>query len=185
MLLPITVPSDEYTIMKTSLILTAIGPDKPGLVELLATTLAEHQANWQQSSMSRLAGQFAGILIATADTDRVDSLLTALDGLAQQGLNVSVVTEASGSSAATGTALTLELVGHDKPGIVRDISRALAARNISVEELTTEVVSGSMSAEQLFKAQASLLMPAGADIDDLQDALEAIASDLMVDISLD
>ena len=186
MLLPITVPSDEYTTMKTSLILTAIGPDKPGLVELLATTLAEHRANWQQSSMSRLAGQFAGILIATADTDRVDSLLAALDGLAKQGLSVSVVTEASTANPqASGKALTLELVGHDKPGIVRDISRALAARSISVEELTTEVVSGSMSAEQLFKAQASLLMPADADVDDLQDALEAIASDLMVDISLD
>ncbi|MEH6649664.1 MAG: ACT domain-containing protein [Motiliproteus sp.] len=172
--------------MKTSLILTTIGPDKPGLVELLATTLAEHQANWQQSSMSRLAGQFAGILIATADTNRVDSLLAALDKLSEQGLNVSVITESSASiSPAAGTALTLELVGHDKPGIVRDISRALAARGISVEELTTEVVSGSMSAEQLFKAQASLLMPAGADIDDLQDALEAIASDLMVDITLD
>ncbi len=172
--------------MKTSLILTAIGPDKPGLVELLSTTLAEHSANWQQSSMSRLAGQFAGILIASTDSDRVASLTTALEDLAQQGLSVNVVAEsASGTAKTSGQALTLELIGHDKPGIVRDISRALAARNISVEELTTEVVSGSMSAEQLFKAQASLLIPQDADLDDLQDALEAIASDLMVDITLD
>ncbi|MEH6470694.1 MAG: ACT domain-containing protein [Halopseudomonas sp.] len=173
--------------MKTSLILTVIGPDKPGLVERLSTTLAEHRANWQQSSMSRLAGQFAGILIATTDTDKVESLLKALDGLASQGLNVSVVTE-KGLSAPPqpqGQSLTLELIGHDKPGIVRDISRALAARSISVEELTTEVVSGSMSAELLFKAQASLVVPNDVDLDDLQESLEAIASDLMVDITLD
>jgi glycine cleavage system regulatory protein len=171
--------------MKTSLILTAIGPDKPGLVELLSTTLAEHRANWQQSSMSRLAGQFAGILIASADSDKVEPLVKALSALSTQGLSVSVVTEDKETTTPQGQALTLELIGHDKPGIVRDISRALAARNISVEELNTEVVSGSMSAEQLFKAKASLLVPTDADLDDLQESLEAIASDLMVDISLD
>lgn len=171
--------------MKTSLILTVIGPDKPGLLELLSTTLAEHHANWQQSSMSQLAGQFAGILIASTDTDRVASLLTALDGLAKQGLNISVITESADSAnPISGQALTLDLIGHDKPGIVRDISQALTARNISVESLSTEIVSGSMSAEQLFKAQASLLTPQDTDLDDLQEALEAIASDLMVDISL-
>ena len=171
--------------MKTSLILTAIGPDKPGLVELLSTTLAEHRANWQQSSMSRLAGQFAGILIASVDNDKLDHLLVALDALASKGLSVSVVTETGEAEAPQGQPHTLELIGHDKPGIVRDISRALAALQISVEELETEVVSGSMSAEQLFKARAALLVPDGVDLDDLQDNLEAIASDLMVDITLD
>lgn len=171
--------------MKTSLILTAIGPDKPGLVELLSTTLAEHRANWLQSNMSRLAGQFAGILIASADSERLESLLKALDGLASKGLTVSVVTEnEAAASPERGRALTLELIGHDKPGIVRDISRALAGYQISVEELTTEVVSGSMSAELLFKAEASLRVHEDIDLDDLQESLEAIASDLMVDLTL-
>ncbi len=174
--------------MKTSLILTVIGPDKPGLVELLSTTLAAHRANWQQSSMSRLAGQFAGILIASADSARVASLLKALDELSDKGLSVSVVTEVDTPPEAApqhpDQALTLELIGHDKPGIIRDISRALAGYSISVDELTTEVVSGSMSAEQLFKAQASLRVPDGTDLDDLQESLEAIASDLMVDLTL-
>jgi len=174
--------------MRTSLILTAIGPDKPGLVELLSTTLAEHRANWQQSNMSRLAGQFAGILIASVDTERVDALLKALNDLEGRGLKVSVVTEADNSATApnlySGQTLTLELIGHDKAGIVRDISRALAGFNISVDELTTEVVSGSMSAELLFKAEASLRVPEGTNLDDLQESLEAIASDLMVDLTL-
>ncbi|MFT5720451.1 MAG: glycine cleavage system regulatory protein [Motiliproteus sp.] len=172
--------------MKTSLILTAIGPDKSGLVELLSTTLAEHSANWQQSSMSRLAGQFAGILIASADTDRVEPLLRALNALESKGLSISVVTEAGISAAATppGQTLTLALIGHDKAGIIRDISRALAGHNISVDELATEIVSGTMSAEPLFKAEATLRVPEGTDLDDLQESLEAIASDLMVDLTL-
>ena len=79
---------------------------------------------------------------------------------------------------------TLELIGHDKPGIVREISQALAKRHINVENLTTELISGSMSAELLFKAEAQLLAPDNIDFDDLQSAIEAIASDLMVDITL-
>ena len=170
--------------MKTSLVLTLIGPDKPGLVELLSGTLAEHRANWQESSMSRLAGKFAGILTATVDPDRSDSLLNALQQLEAQGLKVIAEVDHNSSTERLGKEVSLELVGHDKPGIVREISRALAKRNISVERLETEVVSGSMSAEMLFKASADLLVPTDADLDDLQDGLEAIASDLMVDIVL-
>ncbi len=168
--------------MKTSLVLTLIGSDKPGLVELVSRTLAEHHANWQESSMSRLAGKFAGILIASVDSDRVSTLQEALQKLEDQGLKVTAEVD-SDSNDHKGQALSLELIGHDKPGIVREISRALARRNISVEKLDTEVVSGSMSAELLFKAQADLLAPANTDLDELQDGLEAIASDLMVDIS--
>ena len=80
--------------------------------------------------------------------------------------------------------ITLELIGHDKPGIVREISQALSRYNINVERLSTELISGSMSAEELFKAEAELTVPTGVDLDDLQQSLEAIANDLMVDITL-
>lgn len=169
--------------MKTSLVLTLIGPDKPGLVELVSGTLAEHRANWQQSSMSRLAGKFAGILIASVEESHTEALLNALKTLEADGLKVIAEVD-NGANEPKGLSLTLDLIGHDKPGIVREISRALAKRNISVDRLETEVVSGSMSAELLFKAQAELLVPQDSDLDELQDGLEAIASDLMVDITL-
>ena len=169
--------------MKTSLVLTLIGPDKPGLVEMVSGTLAEHRANWQESSMSRLAGKFAGILIASVDSSRTEQLLNALEQLEAHGLKVIAETD-SGTVKREGQELHLDLIGHDKPGIVREISRALAKRKISVDRLETEVVSGSMSAEQLFKAKADLRVPEGTDLDELQEALEAIASDLMVDITL-
>ena len=60
----------------------------------------------------------------------------------------------------------------------------MVVRQINVERLSTELVSGSMSAEELFKAQAEILAPSNTDLDELQEALESIASDLMVDITL-
>ncbi len=170
--------------MNNSLILTLIGPDKPGLVEMVSATLAQHHANWQESSMSRLAGKFAGILIASVDDQHLQPLSEALMQLESKGLKVSIETDQKASDDRGGLVISLDLVGHDKPGIVRQISHALAAQSISVDRLETELVSGSMSAELLFKAQADLLAPAGTDLDTLQESLEAIASDLMVDITL-
>lgn len=170
--------------MKKSLVLTLIGPDQPGIVEKLSKVLANHGGNWQQSSMSRLAGQFAGILIASVDADQVETLLSGLQALSADGLRVVAEADQSDTPAREGRSVRLELVGNDKPGIVREISSALASRGVSVDSLETEVVSGSMSADLLFKAEATLLVPPSTDLDDLQDALEAIAADLMVDITL-
>jgi len=170
--------------MTTSLVLTVIGPDKPGLVELLSNTVADHQGNWSESSMSRLAGKFAGILTVTVPADQASALIDALNALDDQGLKVNAEVSQEPATVNSHKEMTLELVGHDKAGIVRDISQALAKRQINVERLSTELVSGSMSAEELFKAQAEILAPSNTDLDELQEALESIASDLMVDITL-
>ena len=168
----------------TSLVLTVIAQDKPGLVELLSETIANHQGNWQESSMSRLAGKFAGILIIEVPQSSSEALTAALNDLQSQGLNVSVEATNDTAVAETYHHVSIELIGHDKPGIVRDISHALNSLKINVESLTTELVSGSMSAEELFKASADLRVPEGVELDDLQTALEDIANDLMVDINL-
>lgn len=170
--------------MTTSLVLTFIGPDKPGLVEQLSQSVAEHQGNWLESGLSRLAGKFAGILTVSVPSDQQESLKAALMKLEQEGFQISVESVDKIPEYEAHQVLSLELIGHDKPGIVRDISQALAQRHIVMEHLNTELVSGSMSAEELFKAQVELIAPVDADLDDLQDALEEIASDLMVDLTL-
>lgn len=170
--------------MSVSLVLTAIGDDRPGLVESLSQAVADHGGSWQESYMAHLAGKFAGILRAEVPTDRAASLEAALRQLASTGLQV--VVEASRHQAAgEARSLLLELIGLDHPGIVRDISHALASRGINVDELTTELTNAPMSGEPLFKARVQLRLPADASIDDLRDTLEALANDLMVDITLD
>lgn len=167
-----------------SLVLSFMGRDKPGLVGLLSKTIADHQGNWQESAMSRLGGQFAGILIIQAPVSEHEALIAALEQLEQQGLKIHVKPSTDTETGPTGRAVTLDLIGHDKAGIVRDISRTLAGLQVNVHRMQTELTSGSMSGEQLFKAHAEILVPATVDLDHLQETLEAIASDLMVDITL-
>tara|TARA_R110001583_G_scaffold867_2_gene7823 strand:- start:13974 stop:14495 length:522 start_codon:yes stop_codon:yes gene_type:complete len=169
--------------MRNALILTLIGPDKPGLVEMVSATLSAHEANWQQSSMSRLAGKFAGILKANVDSRRLSTLTRSLNELESSGLRVIVETDQGENSTQSGQQVTLALIGHDKSGIVHEISRILVSQGVSIEQFESSVMSGPMSAEPLFKADAKLCVPATIDLDQLQSTLESIAVNLMVDIS--
>lgn len=171
--------------MSKFLVLTIIADDKPGIVETLAATIADQGGNWLESRMSHMAGKFAGILRISIEAAKSDTLQTALAALANQGINVGIeVTAEAGDSIATKD-LTLNLVGNDRPGIVKEVSQALAKLGVNVLDLTTNCESAAMSADLLFKTEAHLRVPQGFDADELTDSLEAISNDLMVEISLD
>jgi glycine cleavage system regulatory protein len=163
--------------------MTMIGADRPGLVELVAGIVADHGGNWLESQMARLGGQFAGILRIEAPAEREPDLTRALRALESEGLTVVVQQDRPEGPAGTQSSALLEITGQDRPGIVRQISRTLAAFGVNVEELHSECVSAPMSGEALFKARARLRLPADRDIGDLRKALERIAADLLVDIS--
>lgn len=171
--------------MTTSLVLTVIGPDRPGLVEALAQTVAAHDANWLESRMSHLAGQFAGLLRVAVPAAHADALARALAALESQGLRVTVAASDQPEATAERRALTLDLVGQDRPGIIREISGALAARGVNVDELDTSCSSAPMSGETLFRARARLHLPADVDADALRESLEKLANEMMVDLVFD
>lgn len=170
--------------MTATLVLTVIGRDRPGLVDTLSRTVAEHEGNWSESRMARLAGQFAGILQVAVPEARAADLTAALSRLETQGLSV-VVTAADPEPLERHRTLWLELLGQDRPGIVREISHALACLGVGIDELSTETLSGSMSGETLFQASMQLRAPERVSIETLRAQLEAIADELMVDITLD
>lgn len=170
--------------MATSLVLTILGDDKPGFVEVLAKAVTANGANWLESRMTHLAGKFAGIVHIESPDQQVDTVLTALNALSAEDLQI--VVERSGGVSAAGKYLEriLELTGSDHPGIVHDFTRVLASRKISIEELTTDTDSASMAGGKVFRATAVVHIPESVDLADLQNDLEELANDLMVDISL-
>jgi len=166
------------------LVLTVIGSDRPGLVELVSRIIAGHGGNWLESRMSRLGGQFAGIIRVEIPPAAESALAADLAALAAEGLTV--VSRSSGPEPAGALRLVaLEVVGLDRPGIVRDISEALARAGANVEELTTSRESAAMSGEPLFKAEIKVNLPAGCDVSAVRRELEEIAANLLVDISLE
>jgi glycine cleavage system regulatory protein len=167
--------------MDTPLVMTLIGQDRPGLVEMVARLVADHGGNWLESRMCRLGGKFAGLLRVEVPSEQEAALGTALAALERHGLSV-VVHPDRAAVPAMSASVRIDLVGQDRPGIVREIAAVLAARGVNVEELTTERCSAPMSGEALFKAQALLLVPEGSDLVGLRREIERIAADLLVEI---
>jgi glycine cleavage system regulatory protein len=166
-----------------TLVLTVLGDDRAGLVSAVSATLDAHGAAWERSQMARLAGKFAGIVEAAVPDGRVDALLTALEALGAEGLTV--VAERTDDAAEEPPArLTLDLVGADRPGIIASISALLAERGVSVEQLATSVRDAPMAGGTLFEAHAVLTAPAGTGTADLRAALETLADELLVEVSL-
>jgi glycine cleavage system regulatory protein len=160
-----------------------IGPDRPGLVDSVAGLVAEHGGNWLESRMSRLGGQFAGILQVEVPAAKEAALVAALKGLETRGLTVVATADQAQGPAPAGRLSVVEIVGQDRPGIVRQISRVLADYGVNVEELQTECASAAMSGESLFKARARLHIPDSCNAEEIRQKLEKIAEDLIVDIS--
>jgi len=171
--------------MRDNLVLTVVGADRTGLVQMLADRIAATGGNWEESRMARLAGQFAGILLVTIDSARGDELVSSLRKLDEAGLQVSVRRSDAPASVPATIRIKLELTAHDRPGIVRDVSAILADRSINVEELETEVASAAMSGDRMFTARAHLVASPQTSLADLRARLEALGGELMLDLAIE
>lgn len=169
--------------MQTELVMTLIGPDRTGLVEAVARAVSNNGGNWLESRMCRLGGEFAGILRVEVPAGKKSALLDAVQKIS--GLQVIVGGSEPTVSPKIARETRIEVIGQDRPGIVREISAALARARVNVEEFSSDVTSGAMSGEQLFKASARLQLPEGCNISALKQELEKIAADLFVDISFE
>ncbi len=162
-----------------TVILSIIGPDRPGLVRAVSEALAAQGGNWLEGRMARLAGQFAGIVMVEAP----GAFLDCLPSLEAEGLRITA-TEGGGTVAGRGEgpAFVLEVVGHDRPGIVHEVAEVVAACGANIEEMTTSVSSAAFSGESLFRARLVLRAASGEAAAALAPGLERLGGDVMVDI---
>jgi glycine cleavage system regulatory protein len=176
--------SEEGKAVGTSLIVTAIGADRPGIVSVLSDRAQGFGANWAGSRMANLAGQFAGMVHFEVPAPNAEPLAQALRSLETSGLRVVIEKVETPPAPAGRRIVRLELTGLDRPGIVRDLSRSLAEQGVSIDDLHTEIVDGNTSAEHLFKVKALLVVPESLPHEKLRQALSALANEMMVDIAL-
>ena len=164
-----------------TLVLTVTGDDRPGVVSALSAAINAHGGSWEMSQLSRLAGKFAGSVVVAVDDERVDALVADLTALNSQGLQLALERTDEPVEREL-IRLHLDLLGADRPGIVAEISAALAAHDVNIEELTTDVREAPMAGGTLFEAKAVLSAPPATNTEEVRSALEALADELMVEI---
>lgn len=162
--------------------MTVLAPDRTGIVQRLSETIAEHGGNWLESRMARLAGQFAGILRVECDESRIDGLVEALEAMGDEGISVQVEREVAEPSSSK-VQLALDVIGNDRPGIVRALSAAIAGVGANVEDLHTALESAPMSGHPLFHAKGIVSLPDGVAAGTLSNAIESLGDDLAVTVA--
>jgi glycine cleavage system regulatory protein len=171
--------------VETTFIITFIGDDRPGMVEELSSVISSQGGNWLESRLSQLAGKFAGLIQVRLPLENAEPLQLALKELNARGLSVRVTAIGEGTQPRDHQRnIRLEILGPDRPGIVREIARALSEKDINVVDMHSEVSSAPMSAESLFNASVEAQLPEQVDLEELGDTLATIGNTMDVDITL-
>ena len=169
----------------TTLIITILGDDRAGLVEALSGVIARRNGSWVRSNLAELAGKFAGVIEVRVPAAEADVVIEELRETGAEGLlHITVERALATSEDADVVIVDLSLVGQDHPGIVHEVSHALAKHKVSIDELHTETVPAPQGGH-LFHARARLEVPVAVPLDELEKVLESIAQDLMVDLDVE
>jgi glycine cleavage system regulatory protein len=167
-----------------SLVLTFVGDDRPGLVNAISEKVADFGGTWLESRSVRLGGKFAGVVMVNVPDENLIPLESALAKLAPSGLRVSIERGAAAESERPRRTVTLEIVGNERPGIVRDVTQALNRLGVNIEEFTSGLEGEPFTGVEMFRATARLGVPEGLKNDDLRKTLERLAAEIMVDLTV-
>ncbi len=164
-----------------NVVITFVGKDKPGLVDQVAQAVIDHHGNWLGSSMSHLAGQFAGIVQVELPELELAKFGLALGQLDDLTTTIQEGHETSGDLEAQDL-LSISIVGNDRKGIVQEVTKALHSVDANIEQLGSQLESAANSGQLLFRANVTVLLPEHSSIEELTDAIENLGDDVMVDV---
>jgi len=170
--------------MTTPLVLTFVGRDRPGLVNAISERVAAAGGTWLESRLARLAGEFAGIVLVAAPEDKLEGLASALRGLETAGLRLTISPSVPAAAAPSERLIALSIVGHERPGIVREVTEALTRLGVNIEEFVSGVVGEPFTGAEMFRASLNIRLPDGLAVDELRKTLERLAAEIMVDLSV-
>jgi glycine cleavage system regulatory protein len=170
--------------MTTPLVLTFVGDDRPGLVNAISEKVAHCGATWLESRSVRLAGKFAGVVLVNVPDESLIPLELSLRDLAPAGLRIAIERGATAEPQTPRRLVTLEIVGNERPGIVRDVTQALSGLGVNIEEFMSGLEGEPFTGVQMFHATARLSVPDGLKLEEMRKALERLAAEIMVDLTV-
>ncbi len=159
-----------------------VGDDRPGLTRGLADAVMASGGNWLESHLAHLGDKYVGSVLVRLPEDRLEELRAAAAGVGADGFDVRIL-PASDGARSVGEAMSFELVGRDRPGIVQEVTTALEGLGVNIEELETATENGAMDGGILFRALGRVQVPQGASLAAVRQALENISGEIMVDFT--
>jgi glycine cleavage system regulatory protein len=167
--------------MKTSLVLTFMGRDRPGLANAISQTIAAAGGSWMESHVARLADKFTGIVLVSVPEPNVAALSAALRSLDDAGLRITVELSQAAPPETGYKILELTLVARDRPGIVRDVTQALSQLGANIEAFSSDIETAPFTGETMFRATARIHVADNITPEEVQITLEQLPDEIIVD----
>jgi len=168
-------------------VLTAIGKDKPGLVDAISRYILKCDCNIEDSRMAILGGEFAMLILVDGQDGAIDHLL---HGASEEGSKVGLAIQARrtaepGEGALSGTIpYRLDAYSLDHPGIVQRVAHFLAERQVNIRALDTRLSFAPHTGQPLFSLHATLEVPTRENLKDLRQGLGTIGAEENIDIEI-
>ncbi len=170
---------------KDNRILTAVGPDKVGLVEKISEFIVQHRCNIEDSKMAVFCGEFALIVLISGEGKDLREISDQYQQLADQtGLNISVKTPAGRRTAEASLPYRLTASLMDHPGVVHKLSSILSRLAINIESMETKTYAAPVSGTPIFRLEALIAIPTTININDLKARLAEVEREENIDIEL-
>ena len=168
--------------MNNYLVISAIGADRPGIVNTLSSNILEHNCNIVDSRMTVLGGEFAIIIMVSGSWDKVAKLEGALPSLeAKLGLTIISKRTEQRSSQDKMLPYLVEVISMDHEGIVYNIAEFFSSRNINVEDLSTGSYSAAHTGTQMFNMNMIISIPADIQLGELREQFTEFCDALNLD----
>lgn len=168
------------------LVMTAVGPDRPGLVGELTKHLFEGSVNVADSRMVNLRGQFALVVLVEGTDDALTKIRARLPAVAEKaGLALTFAADAATSARSSGVPYRLKTYSMDQPGIVHRFTELLRQRGINIEELSTRLGASPFAGTPLFVMQITMSVPLEVNVNVLRRDLETLSGELNCDVDLE
>lgn len=165
--------------------MTAIGPDRVGLVEKISEFISRHGCNIEDSKMAVFYGEFAVIILISGEGARlVEVGRNYRDLETETGLAVAIKTPAARKLPEPMLPYRLTASCMDHPGIVHRISNVLSSMGVNIESMETTTYAAPISGTPIFHLVAALAVPARANVNQLRERFAEIQREENIDIDL-
>lgn len=173
--------------MTQYVILTAIGSDRPGLVDEVSQFIFQRGGNIEDSRMVNLRGQFAMMVLTGGDEPTIGRLRTELPQLQQQtGLHIELRPAGAVASGPSAAALPYRLsaTALDQPGLVHRLAHVLRSANVNIESMDTHLTSAPITGAPLFEMVVVMSVPRSVPLSRLRQDLSRLCDELNIDYQL-
>lgn len=171
--------------MTTKLVISALGEDRPGIVDELSNIIYTHGLNIEDSRMTVLGGEFAILLLVSGEPSSIETLNSQLADI-EQALRMRLLLKVTAEARTLDNTVpySVEVASLDHPGIVRQLSGFFSSRNINIVNLQTERYAAAHTGSPMFALHMTVGIPAETHIAQLRDAFMEYCDELNLDAEL-